>query len=312
MTSARLILLTGSLAGIEAPLMHGYYMIGRHAECQIRPKSRSVSRRHSLIHCHDNGVRLMDLGSTSGTHVNEEPIEHKTWFDLKENDVVRFGKVTFRVRLASEAATGDKLMAIDRRASGRSLVTSRVSPPPAPNHRPTTHDSKRSPEGQPLASPQLRQTMVSGAAWETFDIAGFLESQDDQDREERYSQIRSKNAALVERENRHDQGLDDSKIDHNDIDDEPAAGAVALIESGSTTIRSDRPTKMRLGKTVAPKSASPLRVLGWPSGLLTSADSGTLKLAAAMLATVTILGLASWKLYQFSSGPEVRVIDQID
>ena len=48
--TVKLILATGSHAGMEETLKPGYYMIGRHEQCQIRPKSRSVSRRHCLLH----------------------------------------------------------------------------------------------------------------------------------------------------------------------------------------------------------------------------------------------------------------------
>ena len=56
--AAQLVLASGSRSGLAAPLFEGYYLIGRHEECQIRPKSRSVSRRHCLLHNHNGLLRV--------------------------------------------------------------------------------------------------------------------------------------------------------------------------------------------------------------------------------------------------------------
>ena len=97
--SATLVLAAGSRAGTEAPLLVGYYMIGREADCQIRPKSRSVSRRHCLVHHQGDGVRVFDLGSTSGTTINNKKIAPKSWVNLEDGDLLRLGKIGFHLRL---------------------------------------------------------------------------------------------------------------------------------------------------------------------------------------------------------------------
>lgn len=103
--TVQLVLGTGSNAGLTAPIHRGYYMIGRHPECQIRPKTRSVSRRHCLLH-HDEGVfRVLDLGSTRGTQVNGEKIAPKRWFELADGDELRCGKTTFRVSVERQAVS---------------------------------------------------------------------------------------------------------------------------------------------------------------------------------------------------------------
>ncbi len=101
---ARLVLAVGSRAGREAPLQYGYYMIGRHSECQIRPKSRSVSRRHCLLFQDDTGLQVLDLNSTAGTRVNDLRIRPKTWIALRNGDMLRCGKVVFRVDLGPPAS----------------------------------------------------------------------------------------------------------------------------------------------------------------------------------------------------------------
>ena len=96
-TTVRLVLATGSRAGMVAPLHPGYYMIGRHGECQIRPKSRSVSRRHCLLQHECDQVRVFDLNSSSGTYVNDRKLEPRVWASLADGDSLRCGKILFHV-----------------------------------------------------------------------------------------------------------------------------------------------------------------------------------------------------------------------
>ena len=98
----------GSSAGTAAPLMDGYYLIGRHAECQIRPKSKSVSRRHCLVEHRGGRMRLIDLDSTSGTTIDGRPVDPMVWVDVPDGSELRFGKVAFGVVLkdAPEVAAG--------------------------------------------------------------------------------------------------------------------------------------------------------------------------------------------------------------
>ena len=104
--SIELILATGSKSGTPAPIQRGYYMIGRHAECQIRPKSRSVSRRHCLLHHGEHGLSVFDLRSTRGTQVNEEEIEPHSWVQLSDGDQIRCGKICFDVSIKQAVPVG--------------------------------------------------------------------------------------------------------------------------------------------------------------------------------------------------------------
>ncbi|MEM6692320.1 MAG: FHA domain-containing protein [Planctomycetota bacterium] len=99
---ADLVVEYGSRAGTSAPLVDGFYLIGRDAECQIRPKSRTVSRQHCLLQLSELGVQVMDLGSTSGTKMHGEKIPPKVWQVVRNGDVLKLGKVAFRVVFADD------------------------------------------------------------------------------------------------------------------------------------------------------------------------------------------------------------------
>ena len=154
---AKLVLTTGSHAGIEIPFKYGYYMIGRDEECQIRPSSHSVSRRHCLLHHSEHGLRVFDLASANGTHVNQERLEPNQWVWLRSDDKLRCGTLIFdvSVQLGSQRA-------------GRTIATASL---------------KAKDEADP---PVIKQR-----AWEDFDIASFLEAEDEAERQERYASLKS-------------------------------------------------------------------------------------------------------------------------
>ncbi len=159
--SAKLILTTGSHAGIEIPFKYGYYMIGRDEECQIRPSSHSVSRRHCLLHHSEHGLRVFDLASANGTHVNQERLEPNQWVWLRSDDKLRCGTLIFDVSVQ-----------FGSQRAGRTIATASLT-----------------------AEDEADPPVIKQRAWEDFDIASFLEAEDEAERQERYAALRSQSNA---------------------------------------------------------------------------------------------------------------------
>jgi pSer/pThr/pTyr-binding forkhead associated (FHA) protein len=80
------------------------FLIGRSEECQLRPKSESISRRHAAIVRKDGRILLIDLKSRNGTHVNEQKLDPSKAKVLKNGDVIRVGKLEFIAVLEVGAA----------------------------------------------------------------------------------------------------------------------------------------------------------------------------------------------------------------
>jgi pSer/pThr/pTyr-binding forkhead associated (FHA) protein len=97
--TVRLVVGAGNHAGVAADIRHGLYMIGRHRECQIRPKSQSVSERHCLVHHQAGAVRVFDLDSDQGTFVNDIQVPPKIWQLLNHGDRLRCGRYWFEVAI---------------------------------------------------------------------------------------------------------------------------------------------------------------------------------------------------------------------
>lgn len=67
--------------------------VGRALDCAIRTDDAMVSRKHSMIRMENGAYYVEDLGSSNGTHVNNQRVsKHR----LTHNDVVRCGSLLLR------------------------------------------------------------------------------------------------------------------------------------------------------------------------------------------------------------------------
>ena len=67
--------------------------VGRGLDCAIRTDDAMVSRKHSVIRLENGAYYIEDLGSSNGTHFEEQRVQkHK----LTHNDVVRCGSLWLR------------------------------------------------------------------------------------------------------------------------------------------------------------------------------------------------------------------------
>ncbi len=372
----QLILATGSQAGIAAPIYRGYYMVGRHPECQIRPKTRSVSRRHLLIHHDQSALLVIDLGSTSGTRINEEKIEPKRWYPISDGDVLRLGKMMFNVsiqittpapqlpvstkvvRKSSQAASvqtavaklspvvaksADQKAESTRLQEARTQDTSEPDPPAvpvAPMHAVATlpEPAAAITTTAPVASQDLDQppatvvqgaSFVQGEAWQEFDIASFLHSADEVDREHRYESIRQSDAMRrIEEPDEDDGGLfEDTLIEsdegsltdissrlESDKGDKKTDAPSASVAAKQATIASATmgPSATRAAARRSEPAPKKSRQLSPRLSLSNLADLDTVKILIAVLFTVGVLGYAGYSAYQFTQGPPTKILDGID
>ncbi len=93
----KLKVLAGTHAGKEIVLKDEKFLVGRSDECQLRPKSESVSRRHCVFVQKEGRVYLADLKSRNGTFVNEVRLEPEKAKSLKSGDRVRIGQLDFEM-----------------------------------------------------------------------------------------------------------------------------------------------------------------------------------------------------------------------
>lgn len=277
-TMVRLVLAVGSQAGLEAPLQAGYYMIGRHKECQVRPKSRSVSRRHCLLHNDDGVLRLFDLNSTTGTFRNNERLDSGIWHEVGDRDEVRCGKVRFVVALVAAADSSDLHDAQE--------------------------DRRNSERGKAVHAP----SMLRGSAWQDVDVAGFLESEDRADQEKRYENIRSTRTACDQAEFDTDSGSErDTGQLKPAVQDDTGKGS-------SETRRKVEENRVNQRKLIGreARGKSNLRF----SLIRSSHDQNDLwergKVLALTMLSAAVLTFFCYNVYSFYAGPEAKVLEEID
>ncbi|MCC9599764.1 FHA domain-containing protein [Stieleria sp. JC731] len=277
----------GSRAGTAAPIHLGYYLVGRNKECQIRPKSKSVSRRHSLLLHNEDGFGVMDLKSTGGTFLNGERIEPHVWQVLNDGDELRFGKVGFAVSMKTPALA----------------VT---------------------PEADSVADPA--STSETPQSWQNFDVAQFLEAEDQIEQEIRYDSIRqlpgnkvngskvtglSKDADDAEinlAELEHDAKSHDTFI--GNVPDADAAGE----DVEKLDVEVDAQPKKKPPRKIDPKEykRKPKRSFQMPrfgGGFDTTFDWKT---TAMIFVAIGIISFLGYQIYSFSAGPEIEVRESLD
>lgn len=98
----KLVVASGKSAGRTISIKRNKLLIGRAEECDVRPLSEEVSRRHCAVIVGPADVWIEDLGSRNGTFVNGTRIEAKT--KLADGDMVRVGSLELRVSCRSAAA----------------------------------------------------------------------------------------------------------------------------------------------------------------------------------------------------------------
>ncbi len=104
----QLKVLSGSSAGKLIPVTQEKFLIGRSDDCQLRPKSDSISRRHCAIVQKDDKLLLIDLKSRNGTLVNDKKLDPAKAKLLKHGDKIQVGKLEFEVVLQVDIAKKKK------------------------------------------------------------------------------------------------------------------------------------------------------------------------------------------------------------
>ena len=128
-----LVVATGVYAGREIAIAGNQFVIGRDEDCNLRPASPAISKKHCAVFYKAGEPFVKDLGSTNGTFLNDEPVEGDR--ALVAGDRVRVGPLDITVKAAVTASDSTPLPnALRSVATPSSAATLRpvASPVPAP------------------------------------------------------------------------------------------------------------------------------------------------------------------------------------
>ncbi len=110
-----IVLTPGKSQGQAIPITLAQFLIGRDPQCNLRPASALISKRHCALLVKGDKIFLRDFGSTNGTFVNEKPVKDevelknnekpvKDEVELKNEDVLKVGPLSFSVRMEATPA----------------------------------------------------------------------------------------------------------------------------------------------------------------------------------------------------------------
>lgn len=95
------VLTEGKQQGKILPITLTQFVIGRDPQCQLRPASPAISKRHCAILQKEGKVFIRDFDSTNGTFVNDQPVKGE--IEIKNEDILKVGPLLFGVKI--EATT---------------------------------------------------------------------------------------------------------------------------------------------------------------------------------------------------------------
>jgi len=78
------------------------FIIGRSSECQLRPASQAISKKHCALEVRDGKCYVEDLGSTNGTFVNNEQLQGER--EVHDGDSLKVGPLDFIVKIVATPA----------------------------------------------------------------------------------------------------------------------------------------------------------------------------------------------------------------
>ena len=93
----KLVVAQGVHTGKEIPIAGAEFIIGRDPQCQLRPSSPAISKKHCAIVIRGNKVLVRDFGSTNGTFINDAPVKDE--IEVNDKAQLKVGPLTFTIAI---------------------------------------------------------------------------------------------------------------------------------------------------------------------------------------------------------------------
>lgn len=75
------------------------WVAGRDPDCEIFLRNDHVSRRHFELNQTEQGLQIIDLGSSNGTFLNEKPLQPNQAYNLESGDQIRVKKLRLTLQI---------------------------------------------------------------------------------------------------------------------------------------------------------------------------------------------------------------------
>jgi pSer/pThr/pTyr-binding forkhead associated (FHA) protein len=94
------VMTPGKSAGQVIPINLAQFVIGRDPQCNLRPASALISKRHCALISRGEKAFIRDFDSTNGTSLNDQPVKDE--IELQNNDRLKVGPLLFEVQLEAK------------------------------------------------------------------------------------------------------------------------------------------------------------------------------------------------------------------
>ena len=98
-----LVMTAGKQEGKTLEIKLPQFLVGRDPQCNLRPASPLISKRHCALIQRDGKAFIRDFGSTNGTYVNDERVEGER--ELHNGDQLKIGPIHLTVRIDATVNT---------------------------------------------------------------------------------------------------------------------------------------------------------------------------------------------------------------
>jgi pSer/pThr/pTyr-binding forkhead associated (FHA) protein len=90
----------GKSEGQSIPINLAQFVIGRDPQCNLRPASALISKRHCALIIRGEKAFIRDFDSTNGTFLNDQPVKDE--MELQNKDRLKVGPLLFEVALETK------------------------------------------------------------------------------------------------------------------------------------------------------------------------------------------------------------------
>ena len=135
-----LVVASGANEGREIVVPGTQFIIGRDEGCHLRPASPAISKKHCAIFVREGKVYVRDLGSTNGTHLNDQQVDGDC--AVNPDDRLKVGPLDFVVKITGLSRT-DTTAAPDGQTAVSPALKALTSTPAA-GQQPAPAEAKKS------------------------------------------------------------------------------------------------------------------------------------------------------------------------
>jgi len=171
------VLTPGANQGKVLEIKLSQFVVGRDPQCQLRPASPMISKRHCAILQREGKAFVRDFDSTNGTFVNNEPVKGET--ELHNGDQLKMGPLLFEVRVEVSAPVNRPTPPPPTKPVTKTAAAGKASTPvPAISNKPAAKSGAKSQPASEKEAPPAPAAAAADQSEETSsnddDIAAML------------------------------------------------------------------------------------------------------------------------------------------